>query len=195
MNCISSHVNGGTEYGGLRCQCSPTPGSSCAIELKNQENQYLLLTSFQDPCIRGWFAFPWLIYITLHDFYLRLRQFSSEEPAQTLTLFWTFTHCCNLTVVKLAGTSAHEHPVSFHFCRKAPDLCVWNTFVLFSIHTSLNSAATDISTSNQGSRVLMKPAMNRGPTQMSIKGHCRSEKGNQVGFPFFLVLVSISFCC
>lgn len=185
MNCISSHVNGATEYGGLRCQRSPTPGSSCTTELKNQENQYLLLTSFQDPCIHGWFTFPWLIYIPLHDFYLRLRQLSSEEPAQTLTLFWMFIHCCNLTVVKLAGTPAHEHPVSFHFCRKAPDLCVWNTFVLFSIHTSLNSAPTDISTSNQGSRALMKPEMNRGPIQMSIKGHCRTEKGNQAGFPLF----------
>lgn len=42
----------------------------------------------------------WLIYISLHDFFLILR-FSCEEPALTSSLFWTITRCCNLTINKL----------------------------------------------------------------------------------------------
>lgn len=62
----------------------------------------------------------WLIYISPHDFYLKLK-FSSEEPALTATSFWTIIHCCNLTTVKLKRKLVYQHPMSFHFCRKAPD--------------------------------------------------------------------------
>lgn len=85
-----------------------------------------------------------LIYTSLHDFYLMWR-FSCEEHALTPPLFWTITRCCHLTVIKLKRKRVYQQPMSFHFCRKAPDTSVQKYFYGFYFmysHTSLDTAFT-----------------------------------------------------
>lgn len=133
----------------------------------------------------------WLVYTSLHDFYLFI--FLCEEPALTPPLFWTISCCCNLSVIKLKRV--YQQPMSFHFCRRAPDTSVQKYFYSFYFmcsHTSLDAAFTDVPMSNQGSIVLMKPATNGGPPWVSVMGHCKSKKRCQVGF---LLLFSCSWFC